>query len=112
MTDTLRRWGEGLLADKHTEYLNGSPVEVETIGVELSMIATTKIGINSIDSSTALPGQVLTKNENGDVVWADPSVIPDKELREEYPSLQVSWDRVMEALQEYEMVKKLVQDYD
>jgi len=113
MTDNIKRFGDGFISCKSTEYLNnGLAVEVETVDIDLSnTLCISKLSIDNIDTSMAIDGQVLAYN-NGKIEWTDVKSIPDRELREQYPSLQISWDRVMEAMNEYELVKKLVQDYD
>jgi len=76
-------------------------------------IINAKLNIGSIDTSNAISGQVLTVNHDGDAVWAEPEFgSADKKLREKYPGLKTSWENVMEAIEEYEMVKKLVIDHD
>lgn len=108
-------FGDGFNVTTFTEYLNnGAIIDMNTISVDLSypMQPHFKLATNNIDTSNVKPGQILMIDDTGSAKWEDISVIPDKELRDEYPSLQISWDRVMEAIQEYELVKKLVQDYD
>lgn len=69
-----------------------------------------RIDPNSIAKNSPEKGQILM-HDGTDVVWCDP-LNPDIELREKYPELEVSWKRVLEAISEYELVKKLVDDYD
>ena len=56
-------------------------------------------------------GRILIYVGTADVIWSDP-VYSDNELREKYSELEVSWQRVLEAISEYELIKKLVDDYD
>ena len=115
MADKITRMGGGFIISNHTEYLNdGTQVDVECVDINLSgtLYDTSKLSLNNIDTLGGIPGQILMINEYGVLAWTDYPSQPDKELREKYPSLQISWDRVMEAMGEYEMVKKLVKDYD
>lgn len=111
MTNKLIKTGEGLFSTINQEYIDGEFVDVETIHVDLSAHMSTKILTRNLDTCYGVPGQVLMINEYGVVEWKS---LPDmdKELRERYSELEVSWQRVMEAFAEYELVKKLVDDYD
>jgi len=118
MNSRIQTFGEGLKGVTHTTYIDGKPVDIDEISVDLSTTAgyiSSKVSLNNIDTMSATAGQILRINESGCLEYADPSIallIGDEELRKEYPSLQIAHDKVVETVEEYELVKKLVQDYD
>ena len=100
--------GPGLISTETTGYVNGHPIKL----VELRLDTYAEvIDPQMIGAYSGSPGQVLGINEMGKACWQDP-FNSDKELREKYPTLEDSWGTLMEALKEYELVKKLVQDHD
>lgn len=115
MKSRVQTFGEGLKTTTRVAYLGGKAVDIDEISVDLSPTAgliSSKISLDNIDTSDAQPGQVLMYTENYRMEWVNPSTIMDKEMREEYPSLQIAWETMMEAMAEYDLVKKLVKDYD
>lgn len=119
MKSRIQTFGEGLKINTHTTFLDGEQVDVDEISVDLSNTAgymSSKIALNNLDAGMALPGQILRMSgDTYQLEWADPIEAlfsGDTELRKEYPGLQQAHDKVVESLEEYEMVKKLVQDYD
>ena len=108
--------GAGLKITNQQEWLNGqyfdsTKLEVDETVVRVDTYNTGIIAPALIDTQDGKKGDVLIYDENGYAKWGRPFE-GDKELREEYPSLQEAWGVLMEALEEYEMVKKLVQDHD
>ena len=114
MTIKIQKFGIGLKTETQQEYVSGEWIDVDTINVDLSSLQYTpaKLSTSAIETYPGLPGQILMINDSGVAEWTDSAILNDKILREEYPSLQIAWNNVMEVLNEYEMVKKLVQDYD
>ena len=116
MTAKIQKFGSGLRVDTESEYLAGEWIDVDTVNVDFSndTYSLGRISASNIESCTALPGQVLRANENGQTEWVDPSELfmeNDKELREKYPSLEIAWENVLKAIHEYELVKKMVKDH-
>lgn len=106
MTKIFRE-GPGIQFIKNREYWDGEELDVVEIG-----ISTINAKINPWDiESTGLSGDVLMINENNVVEWKKP-FDDDSKLREKYPALNDAWRTLMEALNEYEMAKKLVKDYE
>lgn len=115
MTSRIQKFGDGLKVQEGYDTFCGETVNVDTISVDLSSYTSAKVAIDNIDSYEAKPGQILRVGQYGCLEYADPTIallIGDEELRNEYPSLQIAHDKVLESLEEYELVKKLVQDYD
>ena len=114
MSNKLQKFGEGLRVDSRSTYVDGDMVDIDDVKVDLSnaLCMSTKISLDVFDTDEAKPGDILMISGAGQPEWIDPLLLNDKILRDEYPSLQIAWDTVMEALHEYELVKKLVQDYD
>lgn len=100
--------GYGLISSETVSYYSGGQIQILEIGLDTY---STVIDPKMIAAHSGLPGQVLGIDETGKACWQDP-FNSDKKLREQYPSLEESWDILMEALEEYQMVKKLVQDHD
>ena len=115
MKSRIQTFGPGLKTETHSTFLDGEQVDVDEISVDLSVSSgymRSKISLDNIDTSAALPGQILRFSDNYTMEWVDPATLSiDKELREEYPSLQIAWETMMEAMAEYDLVKKLVKDY-
>lgn len=67
----------------------------------------------NIAQNVAKPGDVLMINEQGHAIWTNPTErFNDETLRDSYPALEDAWQKVLAALYEYELAKKLVQDHD
>ena len=115
MTSRFQKFGDGIRVDTQSEYIGNDWVDIDTVNVDLSFgYSLGKLPPTNIDTSTAMPGQVLAIGLGGTPEWKNPSDIfaeEDRELREQYPSLEIAWKGVLEALHEYELVKKLVKDY-
>ena len=100
--------GYGLSSTETISYYPGGQVQVMQLNLD---IYSSSIEPKMMDTHMGLPGQVLGIDETGNACWQDP-FSSDKELREKYPVLEESWGTLLEALKEYELVKKLVQDHD
>ncbi len=100
--------GYGLLGTETFSYYSGGSIQILEIGLDIN---STIIDPKMIAAHMGLPGQVLGIDDWGKACWQDP-FNSDKELREKYPPLEESWGTLLEALKEYELVKKLVQDHD
>jgi len=100
--------GNGISITNRREFAAGQPMQISEIGLDTFA---TVIDPQMIAAYNGKPGQVLGINEGGTACWKDP-FDSDKELRQQYPALEQSWGVLMEALSEYELVKKLVQDHD
>lgn len=100
--------GAGISISQRSESVSGQIMQVSEIGLDTFA---TCIDPQMIAAYNGKPGQVLGIDEYGIACWKNP-FDSDKELREEYPALQESWGILMEALEEYQLVKKLVQDHD
>jgi hypothetical protein len=103
--------GFGLTAHKNSTYIGGQEVTVTSLNVD-TISMKSMLNIDVLDSCGASSGQVLTIGSDGQPCWANPVDFLDTKLREEYPALQDSWNDLMAALEEYQMVKKLVMDHD
>lgn len=100
--------GPGLASRKTISYVNGNQIEI----VELSLDTYSAfIEPQMIATYDGKPGQVLGINSSGNTSWINP-FDGDKELREKYPALEESWGVLLASLEEYYLVKKLVQDHD
>lgn len=116
MGNRMQKFGDGIRIDTQQEYIGNEWVDVDTINVDLNVdgYAVGKLPITNIDTNMCIPGQILVAGNCGSLEWKNPSEVfemEDRELREQYPSLEIAWKNVLEAIHEYEMVKKLVKDY-
>lgn len=100
--------GPGLISQKSISYLNGNQIEMVELRLDTCSMV---IDPQMIAVASGKPGQVLGIDNTGNVSWIDP-FDNDKELREKYPSLEESWNILLAALEEYHLVKKLVEDHD
>lgn len=112
---TIIRAGNGLRMMKIQTWVDGENEEV----CELSLDGIQDVSqysmpfMSGMEQNIGNPGDFLTIGEDGQASWINPiEAITDKELRKEYPALEQAWGILMEALSEYQMVKKLVQDHD
>ncbi len=98
--------GRGITITNQSTWVINHQIEASEIS-----ITTGQIGLDMIDSTMAQKGDILMYSEYGYLEWAKP-FDSDAELRREYPALEEAWGTLMEALSEYELVKKLVQDHE
>ena len=105
--------GKGISIMQRTEYVAGQSMQVAEISIDSMPGTIDATTLNSNDTTYAYieEGHTLVATGFGGVEWRKP-FYSDKELREQYPALEGAWDILMEALEEYMMVKKLVQDHD
>ena len=96
--------GRGIQVMKQSGWINGH----EVVAAEISVGYIDPDQLNTLE---ARPGEVLMFSDNGRLEWKQP-FDSDKELRNEYPALEEAWGILMEALSEYELVKKLVKDHE
>lgn len=96
--------GRGLVSSEHIAWVNGQEIKATEISMDT-------IDPYMIDASIANPGDVLMRDEYGGLSWRKP-FDSDEQLRKEYPALEEAWGVLMQALEEYQMVKKLVMDHD
>jgi len=108
MTGTSIIAGTGISILQHLGNVAGQSVHVSEIGLDTFASC---IDPQMIAAYSGNPGQVLGIDEAGNACWRNP-FDSDKELREKYPALEESWGVLMEALTEYQLVKKLVQDHN
>ena len=98
--------GRGITITNQSTWVNSHQIEASEVSISRGQIE-----LDLISTIAADPGDVLTYNEFGYLEWTKP-FDSDAELRKEYPALEESWGTLMEALSEYELVKKLVKDHD
>lgn len=106
---TIVNTGFGLLSHKTDHYIDGQHVSSVRLNVDIHQI------IHGLTTElNALPGQILTVDSNGNLEFKKiPNpIVDDERLRTEYPSLQLAWEKLLESLSEYEMVKKLVKEHN
>ncbi len=96
--------GRGLMKTEEFVYIDGYQVL-------MSKLSIMQIDLDQINHVNAQPGQVLMYDHDGNVKWKKP-FDDDSELCQKYPALEEAWGLLMEALEEYQMVKKLVQDHN
>ena len=78
--------------------------------ISVSEISLNKSILSFFDGMMASqPGDVLMKDRDGNLRWGKP-FDNDEELRREYPALEQAWDILMEAVENYYFVRKLVKD--
>lgn len=119
MNNKIQKMGKGFITDTQQHYVDGEWVDIETVNIDLNQIDYGKMPIDKIsacnsDGSYPEEGSILRVNDFGAIEWAKPENIfrsKDEELRSKYPGLEIAWKQVLEAIHEYEMVKKLVEDY-
>ena len=97
--------GDGLKATEISTYFEGA--EIRATRVSVDQIDPTR-HIQTYDAPGK--GYVLMTNDYGGLEWTKP-FDSDKELRDNYPALEEAWGTLMEALEEYQVVKKLVMDH-
>ena len=120
MNSKIQKMGKGFQIETRQHYLDSEWVDVETVDVDLRTmdyghIPIDKISTDNANHSPAEPGSILRVGEYGSLEWASPSQIfadMDKELREKYSGLEIAWEKVLEAVHDYELVKKLVKDHE
>lgn len=113
----LIKAGSGLQMTKKQSWVDGEEIticELSLDGIQENYPQHTLFGQSQSTSyNVANPGDILMIDEFGDATWVNPMKrFNDKDLRETYPALEDAWQNLMTALHEYELAKKLVQDYD
>lgn len=105
---TIVNTGFGILAHKTEHYIDQQRISSILLSVDIrAIIQGLMVELNSSDN------QVLVTDSLGNLRFKkipDP-VSDDEALRKEYPSLQLAWDKLLEAVSEYEVIKKLVQEH-
>ena len=97
--------GIGLKTMDQNVYVNGQYVNITELSVgEINPT----VHLTTYDAPGA--GYVLMTDDFGGLNWAKPFE-SDSELRAKYPALEEAWGILMEALNEYQMVKKLVMEH-
>lgn len=108
--------GSGLTMNQTKTWVEGEEITVSEIslaGVPSDSQYTLAYSPSSIGYNIGQPGDILTIDKSGNASWSNPmEIVSDRELRKEYPPLEDAWQLLMEALSEYQLVKKLVQDHD
>jgi hypothetical protein len=114
MKNKIQRYGVGIRVDEYDVTTDNGEETHTIINLDPASIMDNSISASKIDLYSVPPNSIMMSDHQGNMIWKTQEALftsQDTELREKYPSLEISWKRVLEALHEYEMVKKLVKDY-